>query len=299
MGRLRIKFVFDWSMFSTAVICGGLFQVITGNKNDNKTVAANVIPEEMSHHQHDNNVSQRQLSTSAAGVVSSDTKRRHEAQNHHVRTSSADRAEGDADRAWRSEQSAAADSFAHAQKSRTRVQRSRSSVERVTPPRATAAVANERKSPSMHERRPSAQEERLQQLMQRLDSIETSPKLESPSNRRPTATPPQQPQQRKPFSRESIQSTIDNAKRWVGAEHNHHGDAPVEYRQKRGGAGHPLGRPQSFHVADRPVTNFGRPRLGSEERQLSYQQQQQLSQRQGGSMQGNSNWRHVFDISTT
>ena len=173
------------------------------------------------------------------------------------------------------------------------VQRSRSSVERTAP----RMVGNDsRKSPSRHERKPSAQEEKLQALMQRLDSLDNVSGSPSSStsrmhtsqtdlsyggspqyhpldaNRRgmspsPSSSSSQQQQPpRKSFSRENIQQTIDNAKRWVNTDDN------VQLRAKpRVSPGSNLGRPQSFHVGERGALQMQgagqqrRQRAGSEE----------------------------------
>ena len=253
-------------------------QVISRNKDDNKPVADNVIPEETVSTEPANN------SQSQPASAAHDNKHvRQSDNNRQVRTSSADRLQGNSMRVR--EPSPEVNSAQVQQKSRSRVQRSRSSVERMTPPRMTPPTGGERKSPSVHDRRPSAQEERLQQLMQRLDSIETSPRLAAAdtSQRHNAAPHSQQQQQRKQFSRENIQNTIDNAKRWVGSDHadmtSSSSSPPVEYRQRR--SGQALGRPQSFHVADRPVAQFGRARLGSEERQMTSASQQHEEPRPG------------------
>ena len=107
------------------------------------------------------------------------------------------------------------------------VQRSRSSVEGLRP-------ASRGTPPTAHGRKSSAQEERLQQLMKRLESLDSHSAASSvDTSPAPRTQPPPTSQHSasRQFSRENIQNTIDNARRWASTEHATPSPAPAEQTQ--------------------------------------------------------------------
>ena len=138
------------------------------------------------------------------------------------------------------------------------VQRSRSSVEGL---RSGQFSGRKSGTPSPHVRKSSAQEERLQQLMKRLESLDAQTPTSGSDVMRtePRSTPQQQQQQQqqparsapRQFSRENIQNTIENARRWASTEQAP-ASPPIQQQQQQ--KHHPLQQPQHQHFQSQPVT---------------------------------------------